>query len=70
MRGNMDLTKAQQIVTTSGEAEVNKHLDAGWSLIAVATGQDEQKYPLTLYTLAWLGEDQPGKVSPFQSMHG
>lgn len=40
---------------------VNEALKAGWKLIAIANGQDDERYPLTVFTLGWPGE--PGSKS-------
>ena len=56
---NVDLTKAKKVVARSELADVNKYLDAGWKLIDTASGKDEMGYPLTRYSLAWLGDGEP-----------
>jgi hypothetical protein len=41
----------KRIRTTFDLKEANKALEAGWTLINVAAGQDETNFPITQYTL-------------------
>lgn len=55
----VDLTKAKEVIVRTHASDVTRFINAGWSLIETASGKDEMGYPLTLYSLAWLGDGKP-----------
>ncbi|MFY4713441.1 hypothetical protein ACVCH0_01065 [Burkholderia glumae] len=55
----VDLTKAKEVVQRSTANDATRFIKAGWTLIETASGKDESGYPLTLYSLAWLGDGEP-----------
>ncbi|WP_162878018.1 hypothetical protein [Trinickia diaoshuihuensis] len=58
---SVDLTKAKEVIVKTHAGDVTRFINAGWSLIDTASGKDESGYPLTLYSLAWLGEGEPAE---------
>lgn len=54
-----DLTKAKAVRTAYDAKRANELMANGWSLIETASGKDESGYPLTAFTLAWLGDGEP-----------
>jgi hypothetical protein len=55
----VDLTKAKEVIVKFEANDVTRFLRAGWTLIDTASGKDEMGYPLTKYSLAWLGDGAP-----------
>lgn len=55
----VDLTRAKEVVARFDASDVNRYLQAGWTLIDTASGKDESGYPLTKYSLAWFGDVTP-----------
>ena len=55
----VDLTKAKEVIVRLSGNDATLYIKAGWTLIDTASGKDESGYPLTLYSLAWMGDGDP-----------
>jgi len=56
---NIDLTKVKQVRVASDAYDANKLIEKGWVMIDTASGKDETGYPITKYSMAWMGEAPP-----------
>jgi hypothetical protein len=52
----------KELTISSGAGEANRLMAAGWTLLAIATGQDEQGFPLMYYSLGWSKTEPPPRV--------
>lgn len=55
----IDLTKVKKVRGASDAQQANALIAKGWVLIETASGKDEMGYPLTTYSLAWMGDSEP-----------
>lgn len=55
----VDLTKVKKLRYTYSVDFANQLIEAGYALIATASGQDEQGAPLVNYSLAWFKDEAP-----------
>lgn len=56
----MDLSDVQKIIETNRQADVNKHLECGWILLAIAPGQwPDVNEAYIKYSLGWIKEGEP-----------
>ena len=55
----MSINETYKIREVCGEIEANKHINAGWELLAVAGGEDVDKMPVFLYSLGWKSDEKP-----------
>lgn len=53
----MDLSKTTNVTKTFSSRECNDMIAEGWVLVSVASGQDEQGYPIEMYILANMPKD-------------
>lgn len=56
---NVDLTKVKKLRYTYSVDYANQLIEAGYALIATASGKDEQGAPLVNYSLAWFKDEAP-----------
>lgn len=55
-----ELEEAKKVVGIRSERHLNKYLEAGWKLLAVAPGKDmENGEPVIKYSVGWFDDNQP-----------
>jgi hypothetical protein len=59
---NGELMNARAVIVLLNASSTNKYLALGWKLITTASGQDEEGYPITKYSLGWFGQGDPVHV--------
>lgn len=59
----MSLGEYKRIRSTFKEEEANKALKAGWKLLSVAPGRDEQGWPIQMFTLGSTRSDEEAEAA-------
>jgi len=60
MEKQMDLSNVKEVVETHRQADVNKHLECGWTILATAPGNwPEGNEPYIKYSLGWTKDCDP-----------
>jgi hypothetical protein len=55
----IDLTKVKQVRVAGDAYDANKLIEKGWVMFDSASGKDEMGYPITKYSMAWMGDAPP-----------
>lgn len=54
-----ELQQVKKVRGASSEQSANELLQKGWVMLSMASGQDEQGYPITRYSLGWFKDADP-----------
>lgn len=54
-----ELQNVKKVRGASNEQAANQMLEKGWVMLSTASGQDEQGYPITRYSLGWFKDANP-----------